>query len=288
MEATQTSADVPQETAQVTEEPAKETPTPKKYKLKIYDNEEEYSEEDVLKMAQKTRAADFKFQKAAELDKARAAWLEAAKKDPWVIFKELGVDPDELAESRLKEKLRLQLMSPEQKEAYEAKMERDALKKRLEETEAKTKEEKEALDKEKVDRLKSEYAQQLDHTVPEVFKERGIAPTPRRIARAAEYLIAHAETHGKVPDFKQAIDFSEKELEKDFQDFLPKMTVEQLLKVLPRNLRDGLRKYDLDELKQQNPLRTKETKAQTPPKSVPRRARMSSDEWFDNLTKKYS
>lgn len=290
MEATQaTGAEVPAVVPEVKDATAAvpQSQEQKKHKLKIYDQEEEYTEEEVLKMAQKSRAADFKFNKAAELDKARASWLETAKKNPWVVFDELGLNADELAEARLMEKLKIQMMTPEQKEAWEAKSERDELKKRLEATESERKAEKEALEKGELDRLQSDYAKQLDHTIPEMFKEQGIAATPRRIARVAEFLIAHAETHGSVPDLKQAMSLSEKELEKDFQDYLPKMSVEQLLKILPRELRDGLRKYDLDELKQQNPLRTKERPQVTPQQRVTKSVRMSSDAWFDKQLSKY-
>lgn len=287
MEATQdTGAEVTTapESAELPKDATPGAPQPqekKKYKLKVYENEEEYDEDEVLKMAQKVRAADFKFQKAAELDKARAAWLESVKGNPWDVFDKLGLDADELAERRLAEKLRLQMMSPEQKEAYEAKLERDRLKKQLEETERARKEEKESLEKDEYERLKSQYAQELDSNLPKVFKELGIAATPRRIARAIEFIEAHASTHGKVPDFKQAISMAEKDLEKDFEEFLPKMSVDQLMKMLPREVRDAIRKYELDELKQQNPLRTKDRPTATPQKRVSKAVRMSSDEWFE-------
>ena len=109
MEATQdTGAEVPVVVPEVKDATAAvpQSQEQKRHKLKIYDQEEEYTEEEVLKMAQKSRAADYKFNKAAELDKARASWLETAKKNPWVVFDELGLNADELAEARLMEKLK--------------------------------------------------------------------------------------------------------------------------------------------------------------------------------------
>lgn len=287
-------ADVPTESSQATPTaqagklPTEGDITPptkeekKKWKLKIYDEEKEYDEEGLVREAQKAAAANYKFQKAAEMEKARAQWLKERRENPDLVFKDFELDPDEWAEKRLLAKLKLDTMEPNERKAYDLERENASLKKKWEDAEAQKVKDKEASDKESIDRLKSKYAQELETDLPKSLEAAGLKPTARRLARIAELQIAHATKHGKLLSFDKAVEMAEKDIRSDIMDILPKFSHEEIAKMLPREIRDVLRKMDLDELKSQNPLRSvnQKTESTDQPQKIGKKLRMSTDDFF--------
>jgi len=88
----------------------------RKLKLKIDGIEQEYSEEDVIKMAQMSAAAQKRFQEAAATRKQSEEFLNALKTDPLSVLShpDIGVDVKKFAEDFLLKELEKAEMSPEQ------------------------------------------------------------------------------------------------------------------------------------------------------------------------------
>lgn len=141
------------------EEPAEQTVDPAKekrkfkYKYNGEEFEEELTEDEIAYRVSKYRGAEEKFREAAEdrkemqkvkveLDKKYDAVMKA-KEDPIGYLKELGLDFDKLSTEHVTKLFELESMTPEQKEAYEAKKELAELKKKNAENQ-KTREQAEA------------------------------------------------------------------------------------------------------------------------------------------------
>jgi hypothetical protein len=260
-----------------------------KHKAKIYGEEREYTTDELIKLAQKAAAADERFRTSAERDKARDAWLKKIKEDPDSLFSDLELDPDDWAEKRLLKKLQFESMSDDAKKAHRAEQELARIKAEADRAKEDAEKAKKTLEEREFEGLKSKYADELDTQLSDAFKSTGKTATPRRIARAVEFMLAHAEEHGEILSVEKAIEKSENEIRIDVREILAKMSPEELAEVLPRGSRDGLRQQDLEELKRQNPLRKNQDRTSTAPaaKSQGRKFRGSSDDFFDRLTSKY-
>lgn len=95
----------------------------RKYKGKVdgQDREYELSDDEVTVRLQKAEAADRRMQESAEVRKAAQRLVEDLRNDPWSVLADpaFGVNLEELAEQRLAEKYKAELMSDEQRHAYE-------------------------------------------------------------------------------------------------------------------------------------------------------------------------
>jgi hypothetical protein len=95
----------------------------RKYKLKVdgQDEEVELTDEEISVRLQKERAAAKRMQESAELKKKFAQAVDLIKKDPFAALKDpaFGIDLEALAEQRLLEKYKLELMPEEQRKQME-------------------------------------------------------------------------------------------------------------------------------------------------------------------------
>jgi hypothetical protein len=100
-----------------------ETPKPSKrnFKLKIDGEEQDFEidETDLPRYIQKGLAAEKKFNEAARQRKDAELKLAKIKEDPWSVIKELGLDPNELAEKYVIDEYERKTMSPEQRKLYD-------------------------------------------------------------------------------------------------------------------------------------------------------------------------
>lgn len=158
----------------------------KKFKLKSYGQEIEKeidlnNEDEIRQELQLAAAARKSMSEAAEVRKAYAKFIQEAKQNPWQIFEELGMNPDELAELRLQQRIEEMKKSPEQ-------LEKERIQKELEEARLvaqKLKEEKEQMEMSKLQEqalgtLKSEISNALSahKTLPNSpYVEKKVADT---------------------------------------------------------------------------------------------------------------
>lgn len=112
----------------------------KKYELKVrgktISKEVDLSDDDYVKnQFQLAEVSKQAMQESAELKKAYQKELERFRANPWEVLEELGLNPDELAESRIHQRIEEMKKSPEQiraeqreKELFEAREEAKRLK----------------------------------------------------------------------------------------------------------------------------------------------------------------
>lgn len=123
----------------------------KKFQLKVRGQTKEIdvdlSDDSFLKnQFQLAEMSKTSMQESAELKRAYAKEMERFKASPWEVLKELGFDPDELAQSRIEQRIEEMKKSPEQLEQEQLRAE---LKAAREEAKA-AKEEKDAIERQKL------------------------------------------------------------------------------------------------------------------------------------------
>lgn len=172
---------------------ATEPPKPaekRKYKLKVdgQELEEELSDEEIGVRLQKARAADKRMQESAEVRKAARQLLEDIRKDPWAVLSspEFGVNLEEIAEQRLAEKYKAELMTEEQRKAFE-------LQKQVEAYQKQEQYRKDAETKAKREQMEREVYAKEEKRFMEAAEKHGLPKDLRTLALMAEVALANHE-----------------------------------------------------------------------------------------------
>jgi hypothetical protein len=272
-----------------TQETEEMTPAQKKkFKLKIYDEEREYDEDEVVRYAQKAAAADKRFQEAANLEKRYQGIIEKLKTDPWQLFQALEMDPEQAAEQLLLEKLRYEQMTPEQKEALEYRKKYETAQQQLQRIKEMQEEEQTRLVQEQYNVIKSNVADRIDQEIVEAIQSAGIKhKTPALVRRIATKMLTYQQANGgEMLDAKSALRHVMDETKPELQEFLETLSPEDLGKLSPTFL-DAVRRHFLGQV--QAPFAKKQTGETTTTEAPrPRRVKTSTDDFFNLMEKRFT
>lgn len=153
----------------------------KKYQLKVrgktIEKEIDLSDDDFIKnQLQLAEVSKQSMQEAAELKKAYQKELERFRQNPWQVLEELGLNPDDLAESRIQQRIEEMKKSPEQLEKERIQLE---LQQAREEAK-RLKEEKEAFEFQK---LQEQAAVQINDEITEALSQHGSLPNTSQMTK---------------------------------------------------------------------------------------------------------
>ena len=274
----------PQESSESQQAPTSE----QKYKLKINGQDVERSIDELIKDAQLSGAASEKFKKASEMSKKYSQYEEIAKRieagDVSYLVDKMGHNKfKEFAESYLIDYLEYEQLPPEKKEALEYRRQADEYKSKLE-----------SRDREDNDRemasARAQAVQEIDTEIGDILKASGKKPTPYFVARIAENMLASIQSGSSEPKLaaKKAYDKALSSIQNDVSEYLNTMSADEARKVLPKNLLDALRKLDVDNVRSQDPMRSRPTQKTDNTKSTKpgEKARMSTDDFFKQRIEK--
>lgn len=132
------------------------------------------------------KGAYAKFEESSKMRKDFDAQIADFDRDPEAFFRARGKNFDEIAAKRLMHKMHEQEMSPEQREAAADKLERDALRAKVDEYEKVKVQEQET-------QATQAHMQHWDTRIAQALAASDLPRTPKTVARAADKLIALAE-----------------------------------------------------------------------------------------------
>lgn len=221
--------------AEVSSEPSVEAPKasaePTKATIKVFGKEEEHDLESLKKFAQIGKAGQSKFEEATKLRKEAESLKERLKND-WVgALKELGIDPREATEKFLSERLREEMLSPEEKAQQAKDKEHMTLKEKLAALEA----EKEQA---KYDQERQQYEAQLEKEIPQALEKVGLPRSPASLRRIANQLMIAMEG-GYEMSVEEAAELAKSEIQGElsqllsmggrYEDLIPASVAEKLM-----------------------------------------------------------
>lgn len=135
------------------------------------------SDENALKNElQLSAAARQAMQEAANLKKLYEKEVGRLKQNPWEVLQELGMDPDELAELRIQQRIEEMKKSPEQ-------IERERIQKELQEARAEAQRLKEEREAENFEKLKQQAAVQIENEIEAALDAHKTLPKSRHIVK---------------------------------------------------------------------------------------------------------
>ena len=252
-----------------------------KHRVKVDGREMELDYDELLKGYQTNKAADDRFRKASETEKQMAAFLMDVKANPsrWLEFAEQTGIYDKVlseAEQRLVRKYELEVLKAQDPEKYElvlAKEERDRLKNAVTQRE-------EAERQKKTQEELASFGQEIETEIIQSLQEQGVKPTPRTIARAAEYLLASLDRPNGRMKASEAFQRVRKDYAADLNEYMQGISDDALASFLGDDVRKRIRSHEIKQVRSQVPSAGGSRPTQPSEKPAPRNERPNVDDWF--------
>jgi len=144
---------------------------------KIVNKRIDLSDENALKNElQLSAAARQAMQEAANLKKLYESEVSRLKQDPFSVLAELGLDPDQLAEMRIQQRIEEMKKSPEQ-------VEREKIQAELQAAREEARRLKEERDSEQFEKLKDQAAAQIETEIEQALDSHKSLPKSRHIVK---------------------------------------------------------------------------------------------------------
>lgn len=247
------------------------TPQKKKFKYKA-DNqeiEEELDDNEIASRLSLAKAANKRMQEAAATKKQTEQLLKALQENPLQVLNDDRIMGQkkfrEIAESFLIEQLKLEQMSPEQRQQ----LDRDKELERYKEQERLRKQDEE---KQKLAGLEKQYIEKFEKTIIDALQSSGLPKNPKTVASMAR-LLQLSIKNGIEADSKTLAKMVRDEYQSDLKSIVSGLEPEQLLAMFGDDVANKIRKYDLSKLQLKNPTPTKQpvkTEGGATPKMSPR------------------
>lgn len=203
----------------------------KKYSLKVrgktIEREVDLSDDDFIKnQLQLAEVSKQSMQESAELKKAYQKELERFRQKPWEVLEELGLNPDELAEMRIQQRIEEMKKSPEQLEKERIQLE---LQQAREEAK-RLKEEKEQIEMQK---LQEQAAIQINDEISKAISAHNSLPnSPYVIKRVADSMLWAMNNGFEDVTAEDVVPLVEQEMRAEMSqlfDQVPEEVLEQLV-----------------------------------------------------------
>lgn len=238
-------------------------------------NEEEIQRE--LQMAMAGRQA---MQQKAELEKIYEQEIRRLQNNPWEVLEELGFNPYELSESKLREFVEEQQKSPEliekeriERELIRARQEADQLRRRQEEME--------------FAKLQEQAAAELEHEIQEALDAHTTLPkSPKTVMRIADALL-WANDNG-FPDARvsDVLPMVEDDIKREMQEFFSMLPEDMFETYINQQNLERYRKSRMPKKTVPNNIKNIKPTADSIKKEDARkeqRQKMSAKDFFRNL-----
>jgi hypothetical protein len=291
----ETTEELQDEIADAIEEGATEeevTSMIRKYQLKVngktVEREIDLSDEDAVRRElQKAAAFQQTSQESAELKKMYENEIRSLQANPWEKLKELGLDPEELNERYLEERIQELKKSPDQIERENMEKELSKARERLKDIENKEAEAKEAQILAQAEaELESEIIEALDahKTLPPTQK------TMSRIADALMFAMDYAEENGfdsSSVSVADVIPYVEDEYRQEMRALLDNAPEQMLEEYVGKQNLERLRKNRVLAVKNNPKQIVKQTSKSIKTQEKPKEKIKASD-YFRNLSKEFN
>lgn len=269
---------------QTKDPPAQTTPVPSfkgtKHKVKVDGRETEVDYDELLSGYNLKQASFERFQQAANKEKMAQAFIAAVEANDYKPFEE------KYGKQKLKEWMENYLIGDLEEEElkktnpseYRAReLERQLKQKEAAEKEA---EERKKEEEKKTNLLKAQ--EQIDQEVHEALSKLGRKPTPRIAARIVDEMIIRLEGKKQKISGEEASKYAFKAIEADISEYLPTLSDEQLLSVIPQQVIDRIRQHEVDKVMTQKSTR----RVKAPDSGPSKQAKPKNiDAWFETREK---
>lgn len=259
----------------------------KKFQLKVngktIEREIDLNDEDTLKRElQKAAAFQQTAQEAAELKKMYEQEIRRLQSNPWEVLQELGLNPEELNERFLEERIEHLKKTPEQLAKEEMEKELANARKKLKEIEE---QENQRREQELIAQAEAELEEEI---IAALDAHKTLPPTQKTMARIADalmYAMDYAEEHGYDPNAVSVADVIphvEEEYRQEMRALLDNAPEQMLEEYVGKQNLERLRKNRVAAVKQ-NPKQVVKPTAKSSKKEEKPKEKIDMREYFRKL-----
>lgn len=230
----------------------------KKFDLKIrgktVSKEYDLSDDAFLKnQFQLAEVAKQEMQSSAELKKAYQKEMERFKTNPWEVLKELGFDPDELAQSRLEQRIEEMKKSPEQ-------LEQEQLRAELKLAREEAKKNKDERDEIEMQKLQEQASIQINDEIGAAIANHKTLPNSKYVQKRVADSMLWAMNNGyEDVTAEDVMDIVEQEMRSEMGQLYDEMPEELLEQFIGKKNIDRMRKKRISAVKVQSVSDIKQT-----------------------------
>lgn len=256
----------------------------KKFQLKVdgkvIDREVDLNDTEYLKnQLQLAEAARQRMSETAQMRKLLGEVENTLKTNPWEIFEKLGMDPDELAEMRLQQKVEQMKKSPEQ-------LEREKINKELEELRQESKRLKEEKEQAEFQKMQQNASIQIETEIASALDAHKTLPKSRHVVkRIADSMLWAIDNGFKDVSAEDVIPLVERDLRDELNRFMDEMPDELLESYIGKKTTDRLRTKRLNNMKVSNLNQVKPTTKSIDKKKEKSSKKLRQKDFFRNLGK---
>jgi len=250
---------------------------------KTYNKELDLNDHEAVKAElQKALAGQMSMQRAAELERVYGEEVSRLKADPFAVLEELGLNPDELAELRIQQRIEEMKKSPEQ-------VAREEMQRELESARAKLKEQEERAKQAEMDKMQQEIARELDNEITTALDAHTtLAASPFIVKRVADTMLwamtPENEGGGGYSDIKAAdvLDTVEAEIKKELNSMMSQLPEEVMEAYIGQKNLDRLRQKRISKVQETKNLSNAKKETTKPKKEEVKREKISLDSFMSN------
>lgn len=250
---------------------------------KIVEKEIDLSDRDAIQRElQKAAAFNQTAQEAAQLKKMYEQEIQRLQSNPWDVLKELGLDPEELNERFLDERIEEMKKTPEQKADEAMKKELAEARQRLKEIEEK---EQSAEEQRKIEAAEASLSEEITEALS---AHATLPPTQKTVSRIADALLHamdFAEENGydaNAISVADVIPYVEDEYRKEMRNLLDNAPEQMLEEYVGKQNIERLRKNKVANFKNNPKQVVKETANSVKKESKPKE-KVSMSDYFRDL-----
>lgn len=259
----------------------------RKHKAKVDGKDLELDYDELVRGYAHNQAANARMREAAESrkeadlakkrEKALIDNIYGWKSDPSKAFEaleQLGIDVDSIAHDRVLKKMAYEMMSEQERKAFDNELELNKYKIR-------DKEEAEARRNQELDSLRQQAATELEQGIVKYLEGRPEQVDPSVVGRAIDHMISALEEGQEIgieEAFNRANGWFEKESQAIFERQLQKLLAKG---ELPKPLADAVRKADVAAIRKEPPKRN------APVEEKAKKEAAGIDDFFNTIEKRY-
>ena len=213
----------------------------KKFQLKVdgkvVEKEIDLSDEDYIKqMLQLAEVSKSRMSETANIKKAFQSEMARLKQDPWAVMKDLGLDPDQLAQMRLEQRIEEMKKTPEQ-------VAQEKIQKELEEARAEAKRLKEEKEQIEMQKLQQQAAVELEEEIMSAIDGHKTLPKSQYVVKRIADSMLWAMNNG-FPEVsaEDVLPLVQKEMRDELNRFMDEMPEELMEQFIGQRNIDRMRK----------------------------------------------
>lgn len=250
---------------------------PRKFKVKVDNQELEVSEADLIRNYQKGIAADKRFNEASQMHKQAEEFIGLLRSNPMKVLTDprLSIDMKKIAEDYVYEQYQLEQMTPEQREARE-------MKERLTRYEQEEKARKEQEEAKRAQELTDKWTQNYTKDIMTAIEKSGLPRSEHTVRRMAYYMHQSLK-NGLGLTAIDVVDLVRNDYNTEIKSLLGGLDGDVLLSFVGDDLARKIQKHDIQRLRKTGDSKPQEPASRTSTGSSSSDKKISKAEWKERM-----